>query len=117
MLNASVGKETFGYDRYLNQIFYKSSLWRSIRDKIIIRDCGCDLGLLGYDIVGSIIIHHMNPITVDDVERNSDLLTNPEYLICVSDNTHRTIHYGHNNKQRLSFLIERRPNDTCPWRS
>lgn len=114
-LNGIVGEETFGFDRYLNQLFYRSDEWRSLRDDIIIRDNGCDLGLEGYDIFGKIIIHHMNPITVKDIERRSEYLLNPEYLICVTHNTHNAIHYGDESLLLLA-PIERSKNDTCPWR-
>ena len=114
-LNGVVGEETFGFDRYLNQLFYRSDEWRSLRDDIIIRDNGCDLGLEGYDIFGKIIIHHMNPITVKDIENRSEYLLNPEYLICVTHNTHNAIHYGDESLLLLT-PIERSKNDTCPWR-
>ena len=114
-LNGFVGEETFGYDRFLNQLLYKSSEWRSLRRDIIIRDNGCDLGLEGYDIQGMIIVHHMNPISVDDLKTFSGDVVNPEYLICVSSLTHKAIHYG--DKDLLPQLpIERRPGDTCPWK-
>ena len=114
-LNGVVGRDTFGFDRYLNQIFYRSKRWRSIRDQIIIRDNGCDLGVEGYDIYGKILIHHINPITLDDIERESEFLLNPEYLITTTHNTHNAIHYG--NESLLSIMpIERVKNDTCPWR-
>lgn len=110
-----VGQETFGIDRYLNQKFYKSQEWKSIRDKVIIRDNGCDLGLDGYYIPKNIIIHHMNPITMDDLANNMELVCNPEYLICVSFATHNAIHYG--DKQYLNkTIVERRPGDTCLWK-
>ena len=114
-LNGVVGRDTFGFDRYLNQIFYRSKRWRSIRDQIIIRDNGCDLGVEGYDIYGKILIHHINPITLDDIEQESEFLLNPEYLITTTHNTHNAIHYG--NESLLSIMpIERVKNDTCPWR-
>lgn len=114
-LDGSVGKDTFGWDRYLNQILYKSPEWLLVRNKVIVRDCGCDLGLEGYDIFGKVIIHHMNPMRVEDIKnRNPDIL-NPEYLICVSHSTHNAIHYGDDN-QLYSGPIERTVNDTCPWR-
>ena len=114
-LNGVVGRDTFGFDRYLNQIFYRSKRWRSIRDQIIIRDNGCDLGVEGYDIYGKILIHHINPITLDDIERESEFLLNPEYLITTTHNTHNAIHYG--GESLLSTMpIERVKNDTCPWR-
>ena len=114
-LNGSVGKDTFGFDRYLNQIFYRSKRWRSIRDQVIIRDNGCDLGMDGYEIYGNILIHHMNPITMEDIERESEFLLDPEYLITTTHKTHNAIHYGD-----VSLLptmpIERSRNDTCTWR-
>ena len=114
-LDGRVGEETFGFDRWLNQTFYKSEEWLSMRDKIIVRDNGCDLGIPGRDIYSRILIHHMNPITKEDILRRSDILLNPEYLICVTPNTHRAIHYGNENLL-MKDLIERRPNDTCPWK-
>ena len=114
-LGGIVGKDTFGFDRYLNQIFYRSQKWRSIRDQVIIRDNGCDLGVEGCDIYGRILIHHMNPITLEDIERESDFLLNPEYLICTTHNTHNAIHYG-DEKLLITAPIERTKNDTCPWR-
>lgn len=113
-LNGQVCKETFGFDRYLNQVFYKSQQWRKLRRQIIIRDNGCDLGIEGYDIPDRIYIHHMNPLTKDDIIHSSDFLMNPEYLICVSHMTHEAIHYGdiHLLPQQL---IERTPNDTTLW--
>lgn len=115
-LSGSVGKETFGFDRYLNQLFYqRSKLWKRIRDEVIIRDNGCDLGIDGRDVYGRIIIHHMNPITMDDLINESDFLTNPEFLICTSHATHMAIHYG-DEKHLMTGPIERTKNDTCPWR-
>ena len=108
------GAETFGFERYLNQIFYRSKLWKDLRNKIIIRDDGKDLAADGYLIGGKIIIHHMNPITKADIDDMSDYLFNPEYLICCSHNTHNAIHYG--DASLLPKLPkERRPNDQCPW--
>lgn len=114
-LNGAVGIDTFGFDRYLNQTFYKSVEWKRIRNKVIIRDNGCDLGIDGYEIYGRILIHHMNPITQDDIINRTDLLLNPEYLISVSLDTHNGIHYGDIN-QLLKGPIVRKPNDTCPWK-
>lgn len=114
-LDGEVGKDTFGFDRYLNQIFYKSSEWKSIRDWVIIRDNGCDLGVDGREIYGRILIHHMNPITKEDVLNRTDLLLNPEYLICTSKLTHDAIHYG-DEDLLIKDPVIRRPNDTCPWR-
>lgn len=114
-LNGVVGQETFGYDRYLNQIFYTTKEWRDLRRDLIIRDNGCDLATPGFEIHGRIIIHHMNPITKEDILRRSEFLLNPEYLICTVDNTHNAIHYG---DERLLPLppVERTRNDTCPWK-
>ena len=114
-IGGRVGEETFGFDRYLNQIFYKSKEWLSIRDQVIARDNGCDLGIPGREIHGRILIHHMNPITVEDILNRSDLLLNPEYLICTVKNTHDAIHYGDENLLNKD-PIERTKNDTCPWR-
>lgn len=114
-LNGSVGEETFGFDRYLNQMLYRSQRWKRIRDKIIIRDNGCDLGIEGREIHGRIIIHHMNPIFVSDIEKESEFLLNPEYLIATTHNTHNAIHYGDENLL-IKAPIERTKNDTCPWR-
>ena len=115
-LNGTVGSITFGFDRIFNQQFYTSKMWRDIRKEIIIRDNGCDLGVEGYEIYDRITIHHMNPITKEDI-RNEDweYLTNPEYLICASYDTHKAIHYGDANLLP-KIPIERRPGDTCPWR-
>lgn len=114
-LRGSVGIETFGYDRYLNQVLYRSRRWRRIRDKIILRDNGCDLGIEGYDIYDKIIIHHMNPLTIEDIENDVDEIYDPEFLISVSFNTHQAIHYGDENLLPKE-PIERKPYDTCPWR-
>lgn len=115
-LSGSVGKETFGFDRYLNQLFYqRSQLWKRIRDEVIIRDCGCDLGIEGREIYGRVLVHHMNPIGVDDLLHESDFLLNPEFLICTTHNTHNAIHYGDENLL-IRDPIERTKNDTCPWR-
>lgn len=115
-LRGAVGRETFGYDRYFNQQFYNSYEWRHIRDEVIIRDCGCDLGVKGYDIVGRILIHHMNPVRPEDIQDNIEVLLDPEYLICVSHETHNALHYGSEEYLRGKNLVERMPNDTCPWR-
>ena len=114
-LNGLVGEETFGFDRYLNQIFYRSQKWKSIRDFVIIRDGGCDLGVQGYEIGSRIYIHHMNPITIKDVENESDFLINPEYLICTTHDTHNAIHYGNDGLLILPPKV-RTKNDTCPWK-
>ena len=114
-LDGKVGADTFGFDRYLNQVFYRSQRWKKVRDAVIIRDNGCDLGVEGYEINGRIIIHHMNPITLEDIQRESDLLLDPEYLICTIHRTHNAIHYG-DSKLLIKAPIERKQNDTCPWR-
>lgn len=114
-LNGRVGDDTFGFDRYINQNFYRSAEWKRIRDQIIIRDNGCDLALEGYEIYGRILIHHMNPITVKDVELSTEYLMNPEYLICVTHNTHNAIHYG-DEKLLMKGPVVRTKNDTCPWK-
>lgn len=115
MLNGGVAEKTFGFDRWLNQNFYRSAEWRSIRDFVIIRDGGCDLAMDGYEIYDKIIVHHMNPIEQSDILHSSDILINPEYLVCVSHNTHNAIHYG-DASLLMTAPIERRPGDTCPWK-
>ena len=115
-LDGQVGVETFGFDRYLNQIFYRTDKeWLSIRDEVIIRDNGCDLGIPGRDIHSRIIVHHMNPITKEDILRRTKYLLDPEYLICTIKRTHDAIHYGDESILMLG-PIERTKNDTCPWR-
>ena len=114
-LNGRVGDDTFGFDRYINQKFYRSAEWKRIRDLVIMRDNGRDLALEGYEIYGRILIHHMNPITVKDVELSTEYLMNPEYLICVTHNTHNAIHYG-DEKLINKGPVVRTKNDTCPWK-
>lgn len=114
-LGGIVGKETFGFDRYLNQKFYKSDEWLRVRNEVIIRDNGCDLGIEGREIFSRIIIHHMNPITKQDILEQSDLLLNPEYLISTIKRTHDAIHYG-DESLLFDTPTERTKNDTCPWR-
>lgn len=114
-LNGRVGEDTFGFDRYLNQVFYRSQKWKSVRDYVIVRDNGCDLGIEGREIRGKIYIHHMNPITLEDIERESAFLLDPEYLISVTHDTHNAIHYG-DESLLIKPPIERSRNDTCPWR-
>lgn len=118
-LDALVGKDTFGFDRYLNQLFYKTPEWKSIRDFVIIRDCGCDLGVEGYEIHRSIpiYIHHMNPITKKDVLDRSDILLNPDYLVTTVFQTHNAIHYGNERFLQSKQPLLRTRNDTCPWKS
>lgn len=115
-ISGQVGKETFGSDRYLNQLFYKSSEWIAVRDFVILRDYGCDLGIQDREIHGRILVHHMNPISVEDIINRSEYLLNPEYLICTAMNTHDAIHYGDEHLLMASSPIERKKNDTCPWR-
>ena len=114
-LGGNVGGETFGFDRYLNQIFYKDPEWLNIRDKVIIRDNGCDLGISDRKINKRVLVHHMNPITKDDILSRSKYLLDPEYLICTTKNTHDAIHYG-DESILIKNPIERIKNDTCPWR-
>ena len=114
-LDGIVGQETFGFDRYLNQLFYRSNKWKKIRDMVIVRDNGCDLGVPGYEIYGRVIIHHMNPITIHDIERESEFLLDPEFLISTVHNTHNAIHYG-DESLLITTPIERTKNDTCPWK-
>lgn len=114
-LDGAVGEATFGFDRYLNQLFYRSQRWRKIRDEVIVRDCGCDLGIEGYEIYKYAMIHHMNPITAKDIQDESEYLLNPEYLITTTQLTHNAIHYG-DEDLLLTMPVERTQNDTCPWR-
>lgn len=110
-----IGESTFGFERFLNQQFYTSQRWRLLRNEIIIRDNGCDLGIEGRDIHDKIIIHHMNPITKDQMMDPDESVFNPEYLICVSHSTHNAIHYGDASLLQKDY-VPRRPNDTCPWK-
>lgn len=115
-LDGIVADSTFGFDRYLNQNFYRSKEWRKLRDEIIVRDCGCDLGIEDFPIYGKILIHHMNPISAKDILDLTDYLLNPEYLICTTYETHNAIHYGDPTQIPYKNFVERTPNDTCPWR-
>lgn len=114
-LQGVVGEDTFGRDRYLNQEFYHSSEWKSVRDKVIIRDNGCDLGIEGYNIKKNLYIHHMNPVSEADLIHRMDYILDPEYLICVSLATHNAIHYGNDSYLIASRIVERKKGDTCPW--
>ena len=114
-LKGQVGEETYGFDRWFNQRFYRSQEWKQVRNLIIVRDSGCDLGVKGREIPGRIIVHHINPILVEDIRDASDYLLNPEYLICVSNITHQAIHYGDENLL-ISEPVIRTVNDTCPWK-
>ena len=111
----AIGKETFGYDRYLNQILYHSNEWKKFRRDIIIRDNGMDMGFDGYEIGSRIIVHHINPITIDDVRNHNPCVFDPNNVICVSHNTHNAIHYG-DSELLFIELVERKPNDTSPWK-
>lgn len=114
-LSGRVGEETFGFDRWINQKFYRSAEWKHLRDQVIIRDNGCDLGVEGREIYGKILIHHMNPITKKDILDRTDLLLNPMYLISVTKQTHDAIHYS-DESILMNDPIVRSRNDTCPWR-
>lgn len=115
-LNGKVGQDTFGFDRIFNQKFYSSTEWKQIRDYVIVRDLGCDLGIEGREIHGQrILIHHMNPISLDDIKNASRLLLDPEYLITTIHSTHNAIHYGDENLL-IKAPVERSRNDTCPWK-
>jgi hypothetical protein len=112
----SVGADTFGFDRYLNQQLYKSPEWKRVRNIVIARDNACDLGIQGRDLHGRIYVHHMNPIGISDIEESSDFLLNPEYLICVSMETHNAIHYGNESFLERNKVVTRTTNDTSPWK-
>lgn len=114
-LGGVVGADTFGFDRIFNQKFYQSYEWKTVRNEIIVRDLGCDLGIEDRQIFGRILIHHMNPISLKDISDATKFLLNPEYLICVSHDTHNAIHYGDIGLVKKD-LVERKPNDTCPWK-
>lgn len=114
-LKGQVGSETFGFDRYLNQKFYRSTEWKQVRDFIIVRDSGCDLGIVGRDIRTRIVIHHMNPLEKTDITDSTEFLLNPEYLICTSYDTHQAIHYG-DETLLVTIPKERTRFDTCPWK-
>lgn len=117
-LGDRVGEETFGFDRYLNQKFYKSKEWRDIRNHIITRDSGCDLGILTREIPNGVkvLVHHMNPIRPSDIRFSTEYLANPEYLITTIKRTHDAIHFGDDDLLFEEMPIIRLPNDTCPWK-
>lgn len=115
-LKGVVGRETFGYDRYLNQALYSSKEWRDFRRRIIIRDNGCDLACEGYEMQNGILIHHINPITIDDIINRRPIIFDPNNVVCVSHNTHNAIHYG-DKGLLITTPIERTAYDTCPWKS
>lgn len=114
-LGGAVGEETFGFDRWLNQRFYKTREWIQVRDKIIVRDFGCDLGIEDREIYGRILIHHMNPISQEDIIHRSEILLDPEFLICTSKVTHDAIHYGDASLLTTGPIV-RTQFDTCPWK-
>lgn len=116
-LRGRVGEDTFGFDRYLYQTFLKTKEWYDLRDFVIVRDLGCDLAMIGREIPDgvNIIVHHMNPVTKEDLLNRSRFLLDPEYMISTVDNTHKAIHYG-DESLLFTGLIERSKNDTCPWK-
>ena len=113
-LNGRVAEETFGFDRWLNQVFYRSPQWKRIRNQVIIRDNGCDLGIAGRDIPDRIYVHHMNPLLLNDIKNQTEYLTNPNFLICTSFMTHEAIHYG-DEHLLMKDPVERKPGDTTLW--
>ena len=115
-LGGKAGEITFGNERYLNQLLYKSPEWKRVRREVILRDNGCDLGIDDYPIRGILIVHHMNTITVEDIVNKSDKVFDTENLISVSIRTHNAIHYGDEELLLIDEIVERRPNDTIPWR-
>ena len=115
-LSGSVGQDTFGFDRYLNQVFYSSPEWKKVRDYVIMRDEGCDLGIPGHEINSTIYIHHMNPITPEQLLDRDRIILDPEFLISVSFKTHNAIHYGDESILQPIF-VERAPNDMVPWKN
>lgn len=115
LLAGSVGVETFGFDRYVNQRFYRSEEWKHVRNIVIARDNGCDLGIEGRDINGRVYVHHMNPMNLEQINDHMDLILDPEYLVCVTFATHNAIHYGDESYITLA-PVERQPNDMCPWK-
>lgn len=114
-LKGQVGEETYGFDRWINQRFYRSREWKQIRALVIERDSGCDLGILGREIPDHVIVHHINPILVQDICDSTEYLLNPEFLICTSNNTHQAIHYG-DESLLITLPVKRTANDTCPWK-
>ena len=113
-LQGSVGTSTFGFDRWVNQQFYRSSQWRRIRDQVIVRDNGCDLGVLGYEINGGLLVHHINPMVSEDIDLGEEWILNPEFLITTTQDTHNAIHYGDHESLRKPY-VERSPGDTKLW--
>ncbi len=117
MLKGRVGEETFGWDRWINQDFYRSKEWKRVRDFVIVRDNGCDLGIQDRKLYSGIFVHHINPININDIENSTRYLLDPEFLITVSKETHDALHYGNEDILNRYKLIERKPNDICPWRN
>lgn len=115
-IGGRVGHQTFGIYRRLNQVFYRSREWLQFRNRIIVRDMGCDLAFQGLDIHGAIAIHHLNPVSVDDIVEHRPCLLDPENVICCTFNTHQAIHYGDESLLPIDLFVERSPNDTCPWK-
>ena len=115
-LYGKAGAETFGFDKIFYELFLRSKEWKQLRNHIFVRDLGCDLACEGYDIYDTYVIHHMNPISIEDIKESTDFLMNPNYLITTTINTHNAIHYGQTNLHELSNT-PRRPNDTCPWKN
>lgn len=115
-LGGKAGVASFGSSRYLHQMFYRSQAWKDARDEAILRDCGCDLAVDGMDINGSIYVHHINPIDSNDVVSRNPMVVDPNNLVCVTYATHKAIHYGTTDMLMLAFPVERKPNDTCPWK-
>ena len=113
-LGGAVGASTFGFDRYINQQFYRSAEWRRARQQVIVRDNGCDLGVYGFDITGKLVVHHINPMTPDDIIHGEDWIFDPNYLICTSSATHNAIHYGDSSLLKTKF-VERHAGDTKLW--
>lgn len=114
-LGGLIGESTFGFERFLNQALYTSQRWKQVRNQIIVRDNGCDLGIEGRDIYDKIIIHHMNPLVREQMRDPDESIFDPEFLICVSHQTHNAIHFGDENLLQKDY-VPRRPNDTCPWK-
>lgn len=115
-LKGRVGELTFGFDRWLNQLFYNSNEWKTIRNEVIVRDGGCDLGVSGFDIHSGLLVHHMNPITINDIEHGADWILDPEYLITTSHQTHNAIHYGDETLLPRGPIV-REPGDTLLWKA
>jgi hypothetical protein len=114
-LDGQIGEATFGFDRWINQQFYNSVQWKHVRNDVVVRDMGCDLGVPGYEVAYGLLVHHMNPITVEDIEHGTDWLLDPEYLICTSKRTHNAIHYPGQDQLLPRPTVARSPGDTKLW--